>query len=184
MRSRQAVRRGGLRAGAAGASIVNVIDTEEKPPTYFQQNKFTAGFQGIVDGYGVPRCGEINPAAFTIITYPFLFGVMFGDVGHGIIVLCGALFFTLRMRFVNLRLFRHAIDVVRGKSTDPNSAGEVSHFQALTSALSATVGLGNIAGVAIAVGVGGPGATFWMIIAGFLGMARIGKITELQNRTK
>ena len=89
----QAVRRGGLRAGAAGASIVNVIDTEEKPPTYFQQNKFTAGFQGIVDGYGVPRCGEINPAAFTIITYPFLFGVMFGDVGHGIIVLCGALFF-------------------------------------------------------------------------------------------
>ena len=88
----------------------------------------------------------------------------------------GALFFTLRMRFVNLRLFRHAIDVVRGKYTNPNSVGEVSHFQALTSALSATVGLGNIAGVAIAVGVGGPGATFWMIVAGFLGMAS--KFTE------
>jgi AGCS family alanine or glycine:cation symporter len=88
----------------------------------------------------------------------------------------GALFFTLRMRFVNLRLFRHAIDVVRGKYTNPNSVGEVSHFQALTSALSATVGLGNIAGVAIAVGIGGPGATFWMIVAGFLGMAS--KFTE------
>ena len=94
----QAVRRGGLRAGAAGASIVNVIDTEEKPPTYFQQNKFTAGFQGIVDGYGVPRCGEINPAAFTIITYPFLFGVMFGDVGHGLIVLCASLYFIRNER--------------------------------------------------------------------------------------
>ena len=80
------------------------------------------------------------------------------------------------MRLVNLRLFKHAIAVVQGKYTDPNSAGEVSHFQALTSALSATVGLGNIAGVAIAVGLGGPGATFWMIVAGFLGMAS--KFTE------
>ena len=88
----------------------------------------------------------------------------------------GALFFTIRMRFVNLRLFKHAIAVVQGKYTDPNSVGEVSHFQALTSALSATVGLGNIAGVAIAVGLGGPGATFWMIVAGFLGMAS--KFTE------
>lgn len=88
----------------------------------------------------------------------------------------GALFFTIRMRFVNLRLFKHAIAVVQGKYTDPNSAGEVSHFQALTSALSATVGLGNIAGVAIAVGLGGPGATFWMIMAGLLGMAS--KFTE------
>ena len=60
-------------------SIVNAIDTDEKPPTYFKLNKFTASFQAIVDGYGVPRYGEINPAAFTIITYPFLFGVMFGD---------------------------------------------------------------------------------------------------------
>ena len=88
----------------------------------------------------------------------------------------GAVFFTLRMRFVNLRFFRHAIEVVKGKYTDPNSVGEVSHFQALTSALSATVGLGNIAGVAIAVSLGGPGATFWMIVAGFLGMAS--KFTE------
>ncbi|MEO0650051.1 MAG: alanine/glycine:cation symporter family protein [Planctomycetota bacterium] len=85
----------------------------------------------------------------------------------------GATFFTLRMGFINLRGFKHAIDVVRGKFTDPNAheAGEVSHFQALTTALSATVGLGNIAGVAIAVSIGGPGATFWMIAAGLLGMS-------------
>jgi len=88
----------------------------------------------------------------------------------------GAIFFTVKMRFVNVRMFKHAIDVVRGKYDDPESDGEVSHFQALTSALSATVGLGNIAGVAIAVSLGGPGATFWMIMAGFLGMAS--KFTE------
>jgi len=80
------------------------------------------------------------------------------------------------MNLISLRGFRHAIDVTRGKYDDPTSEGEVTHFQALTAALSATVGLGNIAGVAIAVGVGGPGATFWMILAGFLGMTS--KFTE------
>jgi len=88
----------------------------------------------------------------------------------------GAVFFTIRMSFVNFRLFRHAIDVVRGRYDNPDDEGEVTHFQALSAALSATVGLGNIAGVAIAVSVGGPGATFWMIIAGLLGMAS--KFTE------
>ena len=87
-----------------------------------------------------------------------------------------AVFFTLRMRLVNLRLFGHAIAVVRGKYDNPDDEGEVSHFQALSSALSATVGLGNIAGVAIAVSIGGPGATVWMIIAGLLGMTL--KFTE------
>jgi AGCS family alanine or glycine:cation symporter len=83
----------------------------------------------------------------------------------------GAIFFTLRFKFVNIRKFRLAIDVVRGKYDDPNEPGEVSHFQALTAALSGTVGLGNIAGVAIAISIGGPGATFWMILAGLLGMS-------------
>jgi AGCS family alanine or glycine:cation symporter len=83
----------------------------------------------------------------------------------------GATFFTLRFQFVNFRAFRHAIDCTRGRYTDPKSTGEISHFQALSAALSATVGLGNIAGVAFAVGVGGPGAIFWMIVAGFLGMS-------------
>jgi AGCS family alanine or glycine:cation symporter len=83
----------------------------------------------------------------------------------------GATFFTLRFQFVNFRAFRHAIDCTRGRYTNPEAAGEISHFQALSAALSATVGLGNIAGVAFAVGVGGPGAIFWMIVAGFLGMS-------------
>ena len=91
-------------------------------------------------------------------------------------LLGGSLFFTLRMRFVNLRLFKHAIDLVRGKHDSKDQKGEVTHFQALTTALSATVGLGNIAGVAIAIGTGGPGATFWIILVGFLGMSS--KFTE------
>jgi alanine or glycine:cation symporter, AGCS family len=86
-------------------------------------------------------------------------------------LLFGAIFFTIRMRFVNFRMFKHGLDLVRGKYDDPDSPGEVSHFQALTTALSATVGLGNIAGVAIAYMLGGAGATFWMIVVGLFGMA-------------
>jgi AGCS family alanine or glycine:cation symporter len=86
-------------------------------------------------------------------------------------LIIGATFFTLRFQFVNFRAFRHAIDCTRGRYTNPDATGEISHFQALSAALSATVGLGNIAGVAFAVGVGGPGAIFWMIAAGFLGMS-------------
>ena len=84
--------------------------------------------------------------------------------------------FTLYFGFVQFRYFGHAISLVKGDYSDPNDAGEVSHFQALATALSGTVGLGNIAGVAVAVGIGGPGATFWMILAGLLGMAS--KFTE------
>ncbi len=84
----------------------------------------------------------------------------------------GAIFFTVFMKFVNLTAFKHALDVVRGKYDDPEKdTGEVSHFQALTAALSGTVGVGNIAGVALAISAGGPGATFWMIMAGLVGMS-------------
>ena len=83
----------------------------------------------------------------------------------------GAITFTIILRFINFRGFKHSIQLIQGKYDDPNDPGEVSHFQALTTALSATVGLGNIAGVAIAISVGGPGATFWMILAGLLGMS-------------
>ena len=86
-------------------------------------------------------------------------------------LVCGALFFTLKFHFVNFRAFRHAIECVRGVYTQPDDPGEISHFQALSAALSATVGLGNIAGVAVAVGLGGPGAILWMVFAGFLGMS-------------
>jgi len=91
-------------------------------------------------------------------------------------LIVGAVIFTLYFKFINIRGFKLAINVVSGRYTDPKEKGEVSHFQALTAALSGTVGLGNIAGVAIATGIGGPGATFWMIMAGLLGMSS--KFTE------
>ncbi len=84
--------------------------------------------------------------------------------------------FTLYFGFIQFRVIRHSLALVSGKYSDPNDAGEVSHFQALATALSGTVGLGNIAGVAVAVSIGGAGATFWMILAGLLGMAS--KFTE------
>ncbi|MGX0878720.1 AGCS family alanine or glycine:cation symporter [Roseovarius sp. MBR-154] len=88
----------------------------------------------------------------------------------------GATVFTLYFGFIQFRAVGHAIALVKGDYSDPNDAGEVSHFQALATALSGTVGLGNIAGVAVAVSIGGPGATFWMILAGLMGMAS--KFTE------
>ena len=97
-------------------------------------------------------------------------------------LLAGAIFFTFYFNVINIRGFGHALDVVRGKYDDPNDAGEVSHFQALTAALSGTVGVGNIAGVAFAVSLGGPGATFWMIVAGLLGMSS--KFVECTLGTK
>ena len=87
-----------------------------------------------------------------------------------LILVLGAVFFTFWYRWINIRGFKHAIDVVRGKHDKPEDTGEISHFRALTSALSATVGLGNIAGVAVAIQLGGPGAVFWMLIAAVFGM--------------
>ncbi len=91
-------------------------------------------------------------------------------------LIVAATFFTFYFNFVNIRCFKHGFQLVRGDYYDPEAAGEVTHFQALATALSGTVGLGNIAGVAVAVSLGGPGATFWMILAGFLGMSS--KFTE------
>ncbi len=88
-----------------------------------------------------------------------------------IVMLLGTgIFLTFKLRFLQFRKFKHGIDVARGKYDDPNDPGDVSHFQALTTALSATVGIGNIAGVAIAIHFGGPGALFWMWMTAFLGM--------------
>lgn len=116
--------------------------------------------------------GGIN-TVFSNIT-KVLFDILFFDIGgFPLIVLwliCGGIFFTIRLGFINIRAFKHAIDVVQGKYDDPNDEGQVSHFQALATALSGTVGLGNIAGVAVAIQVGGPGAMFWLTLAGFLGM--------------
>ena len=87
-----------------------------------------------------------------------------------------AAFLTIYFRFINLRAFGLALKTVKGRYSKKDDPGQINHFQALTTALSATVGLGNIAGVAVAIGLGGPGAVFWMIVMGFLGMTS--KFTE------
>lgn len=86
-------------------------------------------------------------------------------------LIAGGLYFTTYLGFINVRGFRHALDLVRGKFSGDRDPGEISQFQALTTAVSGTVGIGNIAGVAVAISIGGPGATFWLIVAGLLGMS-------------
>ncbi len=86
-------------------------------------------------------------------------------------LICAGVFFTFHLRLVNVRGFKHAVNLVRGKHKAPGDPGEISQFQALATAVSGTVGIGNIAGVAVAISLGGPGATLWLIIAGFLGMS-------------
>ncbi len=103
-------------------------------------------------------------------------GMVWGLPLVGLLVGAGIIF-SVYFGFPQLTMFKHAIDIVRGKYDKPEDKGEISHFQALTTALSATVGLGNIAGVAVAVAVGGPGAVFWLWIAGFIGMTT--KFTEV-----
>jgi AGCS family alanine or glycine:cation symporter len=97
-----------------------------------------------------------------------VFGVSFPWI-VGWLVLAASIF-TVYFRFVQFRRFRLAIKIAQGRYTHPDEPGEIPHFQALTSAVSGTVGLGNIAGVGVAVTIGGPGATVWMIVAGLLGM--------------
>ena len=114
-----------------------------------------------------------NPIVSTIF-YSLKFTINGDEVAVPLVLIwlvIGAVFCTLYFKFINIKGFKTAINIVSGKYSDPNDKGEVSHFQALTTALSGTVGLGNIAGVAIAISIGGAGATFWMIIAGILGMS-------------
>jgi len=80
------------RSGALVPSILNIIPARDEPPTYFKTNKFTKSFQEIVNAYGIARYREINPAVLTIMTFPFQFGVMFGDLGHGFLLLLVAVF--------------------------------------------------------------------------------------------
>lgn len=121
--------------------------------------KIDSFFQPIVNGLGT-----------VIFWQPFAaLGVQLPMVVIWLVL--GATFFTIYMGFINFRGVKHAIELVRGVFDKPGDEGEVSHFQALVTALSATVGLGNIAGVAVAITLGGPGATFWMILAGLLGMS-------------
>ena len=88
-----------------------------------------------------------------------------------ILLIGGGLYLLIRSQFLPFRYLGHAISVLQGKYDDPNDPGQISHFQALTTALSATVGMGNIAGVAVAISVGGPGAVFWMWVSAVIGMS-------------
>ncbi|HAA70700.1 MAG TPA: alanine glycine permease, partial [Planctomycetaceae bacterium] len=124
------------------------------------QDRINSGFEGIVKILAGLLFYEV-PLGFGGHSAPFIL----------LVLIFGGIFFTLRFGFINLRLFRHSIDVIRGKYDRPEDEGEITHFQALTSALSATVGLGNIGGVAIAIAMGGPGAIFWMWVIAFFGMS-------------
>ncbi|MEZ6089717.1 MAG: alanine/glycine:cation symporter family protein [Pirellulaceae bacterium] len=124
----------------------------------------TADWIATIDGwFGTYLVGPLAKLFF----YDFHTGIPFVVAW----LLVGGIFLTLRMAFINIRGFWHAIRLTRGDYDDPEDVGEVSHFQALAAALSATVGLGNIGGVAVAIGLGGPGAAFWIFIVGFLGMS-------------
>jgi len=116
----------------------------------------------------------ITSFIYEIVFYPWVYGSPENDTKMPfviILLLVAATIFTVYFKGINFRSFKLAVRTIRGKYSTPTDPGEITHFQALASAVSGTVGLGNISGVAIAISIGGPGATFWMIIAGLLGMA-------------
>ena len=92
---REALRRGSSKSGATVQTVLNVVRTREVPPTFFRNSKVASGTQSIVDAYGMARYQEFNPATFSVITFPFLFGVMFGDIGHGIMMALAGLLLVL-----------------------------------------------------------------------------------------
>jgi AGCS family alanine or glycine:cation symporter len=142
------------------SSWIQGIQPPEAPP------EGEKGIDATINAITAPIAALVGKIVFVKIP---VFGAQLPVVVLWLVI--GAVFFTVYMGFINLRGFKHAIELVRGDYSDPNSSGEVSHFQALATAVSGTVGIGNIGGVAIAVTVGGPGATFWLIMAGFLGMS-------------
>ncbi|MEV6232611.1 alanine/glycine:cation symporter family protein [Saccharopolyspora shandongensis] len=130
----------------------------EPGPLADVENAINSVFNPISEGFSDIVFGKIT-----------VFGVTFPWIVAWLVI--AAAVFTVVFGFVQFRAFKLSIDLVRGKYTDPKEPGEINHFQALASALSGTVGLGNIAGVGVAVTIGGAGATFWMIVCGLLGMA-------------
>ena len=122
---------------------------------------------------------QINSILGSVFFFDIFFGSLEGTSMPFIVawLIVGGVFLTFRFGFINIRMFTHSYKIITGKYKTADDVGEITPFQSLTTALSATVGLGNIAGVAIAIAIGGPGATFWMILAGFFGMTL--KFTEV-----
>ncbi len=126
------------------------------------------------DGIDQAINDAFEPIATSMVNFVF-YSISIDGTDLPLIVawlIVGATFFTLYFRFINIRGFTHAIKIVSGKfDYGEKGPGEVTHFQALATAVSGTVGVGNVVHVAVAISIGGPGATFWLIVAGFLGMA-------------
>jgi AGCS family alanine or glycine:cation symporter len=128
-----------------------------------------------INDFMTPILSPFVNAVFSPLPYSeALFGIAFPWIVLWLVIAAST--FTIYFKFIQFRGIKHSIEIVRGDYLDPKDKGEVTPFQALTTALSGTVGLGNIAGVGVAIAIGGPGATFWMILAGLLGMAS--KFTE------
>jgi alanine or glycine:cation symporter, AGCS family len=129
---------------------------------------------GIDSGWIQQRIAKLDALFGDVVGV--LGNVLFADFGTGIplivaVLLCGGIYYSFYFGWFSVRGLKHSVDIIRGRFDDPDDPGEISHFRALTSALSATIGLGNIAGVAVAMGTGGPGALFWMIVTAFFGMS-------------
>ncbi|MFT7219199.1 MAG: AGCS family alanine or glycine:cation symporter [Candidatus Azotimanducaceae bacterium] len=125
-----------------------------------------SGLDGLINNYFAPVAAQLSKVVFFSVP---IFGAELPLIVLWLIV--AGLFFTFYFRFLSFRGFSHALKITRGDFDDPTHPGEVSHFQGLATAVSGTVGIGNIGGVAIAISMGGPGATFWLIVAGLLGMS-------------
>ncbi len=169
--------------------VVSVTDslgastrTEIMVPAVSISEKLNKWFTPLVDALATvllwdpfAACGIYDPVVYTnegaAVLHPNGDPVT-QDCWLVVVLLIGAaVWFTFYFGFINVRGFKHALDITRGKYAKPEDKGEVSQFQALTAALSGTLGLGNISLVAVAIAVGGPGATFWMIVAGLVGMS-------------
>ncbi|HEY8536924.1 MAG TPA: alanine:cation symporter family protein, partial [Vicinamibacterales bacterium] len=170
-------------APALAAAVPSAVAASVTSTAAIQEEAGPVGFMDLADR----AMGRVNAVISAVLFFDMIFWdntvAADGAVSRGrefpfvvLWLIVAAIFMTVRMGFINLRGFRHAIHVTAGKYTSPDAPGDMSHFAALSTALSATVGLGNIAGVAIAIMIGGPGATFWMIIAGLFGMTL--KMTE------
>jgi len=170
-------------APALAAAVPSAVAASVTSAAAIQEEGGGGGFMDVADR----AMGRVNAVISAVLFFDVIFWdntvAADGTVSRGrefpfvvLWLVVAAIFLTVRMGFINLRGFRHAVHVTAGKYTSPDEPGDMSHFAALSTALSATVGLGNIAGVAIAIMIGGPGATVWMIIAGLFGMTL--KMTE------